>query len=156
MKIIIAGCGEMGFHLSKLLAKEEHDIVLIDRDPLVLEKAEALDIMCIVGSATSYKILIQAQIAKAIKSNLNPKYINIFVSGRVENKGKLVVSKSSSLEEALDMAGGTKFLKGKIRFIRVNSDGTIERRNFAFRRNRKIARQTSYVKCYRCTWRSIK
>ena len=33
MRIIIAGCGEMGFHLSKLLAKEEHDIVIIDKDP---------------------------------------------------------------------------------------------------------------------------
>ena len=30
MKIIIAGTGEVGFHLSKLLAQEEHDIVIID------------------------------------------------------------------------------------------------------------------------------
>ena len=30
MRIIIAGCGEMGFHLSKLLAKEEHDKYIIN------------------------------------------------------------------------------------------------------------------------------
>ena len=65
MKIIIAGCGEMGFHLSKLLAKEEHDIVLIDKDSDVLKKADILDILCIVGSATSYKILDKAQINKS-------------------------------------------------------------------------------------------
>ena len=65
MKIIIVGCGEMGFHLSKLLAKEEHDIVLIDKDPEVLEKAEILDVMCLVGTATSYKILDQAFVSKS-------------------------------------------------------------------------------------------
>ena len=32
MKIIIAGTGEVGFHLSKLLAQEEHDIVIIDNN----------------------------------------------------------------------------------------------------------------------------
>ena len=62
MRIIIAGCGEMGFHLSKLLAKEEHDIVIIDKDPDVLAQADILDVISIVGSATSYKVLEQANI----------------------------------------------------------------------------------------------
>ena len=30
MKIIIAGAGEVGFHLAKLLSFESHDITLID------------------------------------------------------------------------------------------------------------------------------
>ena len=62
MRIIIAGCGEMGFHLSKLLAKEEHDIVIIDKDPDVLAQADILDVISIVGSATSYKVLEKANI----------------------------------------------------------------------------------------------
>ena len=32
MKIIIAGAGEVGTHLAKLLSKEEQDIILIDAD----------------------------------------------------------------------------------------------------------------------------
>ena len=32
MKIIIAGAGEVGFHLSKLLSYESHEIILIDKD----------------------------------------------------------------------------------------------------------------------------
>ena len=36
MKIIIAGTGEVGFHLSKLLAQESHDIVIIDHDKRAL------------------------------------------------------------------------------------------------------------------------
>ena len=31
MKIVIAGAGEVGSHLAKLLSREEQDIVLIDR-----------------------------------------------------------------------------------------------------------------------------
>ena len=37
MKIIIAGAGEVGFHLAKLLSYESQDITLIDSD-----KAELL------------------------------------------------------------------------------------------------------------------
>ena len=32
MKIVIAGAGDIGFHLAKLLSVEEHDIVMIDFD----------------------------------------------------------------------------------------------------------------------------
>ncbi|MDE6204841.1 MAG: NAD-binding protein, partial [Duncaniella sp.] len=32
MKIIIAGCGEVGSHLAKLLSREEQDITVIDED----------------------------------------------------------------------------------------------------------------------------
>jgi len=33
MKIIIAGAGEVGTHLAKLLARENFDILLLDEDP---------------------------------------------------------------------------------------------------------------------------
>tara|TARA_Y100001968_G_C19427512_1_gene755200 strand:- start:1409 stop:2512 length:1104 start_codon:yes stop_codon:yes gene_type:complete len=82
-------------------------------------------------------IPITNQLSKAMKSNLNPKYIDVYVAGRVEKSGRLKVPKTSSLEEALDMAGGTKFLKGRVRFVRAKSDGSIDRRVFAYRRNLK-------------------
>ncbi|MEL6971863.1 MAG: NAD-binding protein, partial [Bacteroidota bacterium] len=37
MKIIIAGAGDVGFHLAEMLAYENQDITLIDRDQEVLE-----------------------------------------------------------------------------------------------------------------------
>lgn len=80
---------------------------------------------------------ISTQISKAINTNLNPQFMSIFVSGRVNSPGLLAVSKASTLEDGLDIAGGTNFLKGKIRFIRANQDGTIEKRKFSFKRNRK-------------------
>ena len=56
----------MGFHLAKLLAKEEHDIVMIDSDSEVLEYVSSyLDVGTIRGSSTSPNILREAGILKA-------------------------------------------------------------------------------------------
>ena len=66
MKIIIAGTGEVGFHLSKLLAQESYDIVIVDISKRALEKAtKNLDVSTIRGDATSIKILERAGISKA-------------------------------------------------------------------------------------------
>ena len=40
MKIIIAGAGEVGLHLSKLLSFESHDITLIDDNDVSLKDGE--------------------------------------------------------------------------------------------------------------------
>ena len=41
MKIIIAGAGEVGYHLAKLLRKESHSIVLIDKRASILSRADS-------------------------------------------------------------------------------------------------------------------
>ena len=66
MKIIIAGTGEVGFHLSKLLAQESHSIVIIDHDKKALERASHnLDVSIINGDATSIRTLEAAGAKKA-------------------------------------------------------------------------------------------
>ncbi len=66
MRIIIAGAGDLGFHLSKLLVHEEQDIILIDEAPEVLEHATGhLDVQTIKGSSTSPRILEEANVGKA-------------------------------------------------------------------------------------------
>lgn len=63
MKIIIAGAGDVGFHLSKLLSGEFHDIIVIDKDEDILRKLEAYnDVISIKGSATSIQVLKEANI----------------------------------------------------------------------------------------------
>ena len=76
-------------------------------------------------------------LTKAILSNLNPKFINVTITGRVINPGQITISKASVLTDAVDIAGGTKALKGPVNFIRFNNDGTIDKRKFAFRKNAK-------------------
>ena len=74
---------------------------------------------------------------KAILSNLNPKYINVLISGRVNNPGIITVSKSSVLTDAVGMAGGTKILKGPVTFLRFERDGKIDKRKFKFNKKAK-------------------
>ncbi|MDH5366107.1 MAG: Trk system potassium transporter TrkA [Cyclobacteriaceae bacterium] len=66
MRIIIAGAGDVGFHLAKLLAYEEHDIVLIDKEADLLNVASHnLDVATVRGNSTSYQILEEADIKNA-------------------------------------------------------------------------------------------
>ena len=74
---------------------------------------------------------------KAVVSNLNPKYINVFVTGRVNNPGNTIVSRASTLNDAIDIAGGAKAIKGPVTFLRFNNDGIIDKRRFALRKNAK-------------------
>lgn len=65
MRIVIAGAGEVGFHLAKLLAKELQDIVIIDQDAERLEYAEShLDVITLKGDATCPRMLRDAKIEK--------------------------------------------------------------------------------------------
>ena len=66
MKIVIAGTGEVGFHLAKLLTDEAQDIYLIDDDAERLKYADShLDVITLLGDATSIKTLQAANISKA-------------------------------------------------------------------------------------------
>ena len=66
MKIIIAGSGEVGFHLAKLLSYESLDITLIDTDKDRLNYAEShLDIRAIRGDAMSLSLMNEAQVEKS-------------------------------------------------------------------------------------------
>jgi trk system potassium uptake protein TrkA len=63
MKIIIAGAGEVGFHLAKLLSYESQDITLIDTSKESLAYADShLDIRVLRGDATSISVLQDAQV----------------------------------------------------------------------------------------------
>lgn len=66
MKIVIAGAGDIGFHLAELLSFEKQDIVLIDTNQEVLDYAAThLDVMTLRGDASSIDVLRQADVARA-------------------------------------------------------------------------------------------
>ncbi len=66
MNIIIAGDGEVGFHLAKMLHDENHDITIVDPHEELLQMLEShTDIMTITGDCTSVSVLNKAKINKA-------------------------------------------------------------------------------------------
>lgn len=66
MKIVIAGAGEVGTHLAKMLSNEDQDIILLDNDQ---ERLDVIDynynLMTWNGSTSSFESLRNVGIAKA-------------------------------------------------------------------------------------------
>lgn len=63
MNIIVVGCGKIGKNIIMTLKDEGYDIVAIDNDPNVInDLTNSLDIMTLVGNATSPDVLIEANI----------------------------------------------------------------------------------------------
>ncbi|NSW94649.1 MAG: Trk system potassium transporter TrkA [Bacteroidales bacterium] len=58
MRIVIAGAGEVGTHLAKMLASEDHEIILIDIEEERLKPIESsIDVLTYTSSATSIRTL---------------------------------------------------------------------------------------------------
>ncbi|MFC2164580.1 Trk system potassium transporter TrkA [Acidobacteriota bacterium] len=66
MNILIIGAGEVGFHLTKRLSAEKHNITILEIDPAVAHRAdEQLDARVVIGSGSSFEDLKRAQIEEA-------------------------------------------------------------------------------------------
>lgn len=66
MKIIIAGAGKIGKTLAEILADEGHDLTIIERDPDTIRHiSNAVDAICVEGSATNPEVLSEAGAASA-------------------------------------------------------------------------------------------
>ncbi|MFL2565271.1 MAG: Trk system potassium transporter TrkA [Parvicellaceae bacterium] len=64
MKIIIAGAGDVGSHLAKLLSSESHDIYLLDENEERLNTISSqIDVFTIAGDAKSVEIMEQKLIS---------------------------------------------------------------------------------------------
>lgn len=58
MKIIIAGAGEVGTHLAKMLSNEDQDIILLDSDQARLDEIDSnYNLMTFNGSTSSFQTL---------------------------------------------------------------------------------------------------
>ena len=57
LRIIIVGCGKVGITLTEQLAKEGHDITLIDKNAQKLQATAGMyDVMGVVGNGASYSV----------------------------------------------------------------------------------------------------
>ena len=114
MKIIVAGAGEVGFHLAKLLSFESQDIVLIDtnRDNLVYADSR-LDIRTIKGDATSIAVLKDADVK-------NVDLVIGVTSSEAVNITVCVLAKDLGAKRTIARISNTEFLEN-------NGDGDFKR-----------------------------
>tara|TARA_R110000868_G_scaffold720_1_gene5185 strand:- start:2231 stop:3580 length:1350 start_codon:yes stop_codon:yes gene_type:complete len=115
MKIIIAGAGEVGFHLAKLLSYESQEITLIDTNKESLLYADNhLDIKVIRGDATSIAVLKEARVETSdlLIGVTSSETINITVCVLAKQLGsKRTIARISNTEfiHHKDELGFTKF-----------------------------------------------
>lgn len=61
MKILIAGAGEVGYELARVLSEEKHDVTVMDTRHKCLQRVtENLDVLTVEGNATSPNALVEA------------------------------------------------------------------------------------------------
>ena len=66
MRIVIAGAGEVGTHLARMLSNVNHEVTIIDEDPRKLEEiAATTDVLSVEGDFTTFSVLNKASARKA-------------------------------------------------------------------------------------------
>ena len=65
MRIVIAGAGDMGIHLAKMLSGNGHDITIADVDVKALSEVSSLaDVITVEGDVTQFSVLRKAGVRK--------------------------------------------------------------------------------------------
>jgi trk system potassium uptake protein TrkA len=65
MYVVVAGAGEVGYHVAHALRLEGHDVAIIDDDPKAVERAHELDALVVQGHAGSLESLAKANLKRA-------------------------------------------------------------------------------------------
>ncbi len=144
MKIIIAGGGEVGFHLAKLLSFESLDITLIDTEKERLNYAEShLDIKAIKGDALSLSLMEEAQVASSdlFIAVTSEEAINITICALAKQLGsKRTIARISNFE----------FIRAKetISFQEIGVDELISPEELAANEIQQLLDQSAFSNSY--------
>lgn len=144
MKVIIAGAGEVGFHLAKLLSYESHNIVLIDIDKDRLAYADKnLDIKTIYGDATSLSLLNSANVAQTdlLISVTSDQSTNITIC---------VISKQLGAAKTIARVSNPEFIncKDKLNINQLGIDEMISPEHLAAEEIMLLLSQSAFIDTY--------
>ncbi len=141
MRIIIAGAGDMGLHLAKLLTIEEQDIVIIDSDEEVLENVSSgLDVDTIKGSSTSPKVLKEANVSKA-------DLLIAVTSIEETNITTCIIGKSFGAKKTIARISNTEYLRHKkeLNLKSIGIDEVISPASLAAREIKRLLKQSAFT-----------
>ncbi len=144
MKIIIAGSGEVGFHLAKLLSFESQDITLIDTNRESLAYASShLDIRVVRGDATSIKVLKDAQV------NKTDLLIGV-TSSETTNITTCVLAKQLGAKHTIARITNTEFIhnRDEVGFNKIGIDELISPESLAAKEIELLLNQSAFNDTY--------
>ncbi len=144
MKIIIAGAGEVGFHLAKLLSYESQEITLIDINKDSLTYADThLDIRVVRGDATSIAILKEGRVD-------NCDLLISVTASETTNITVCVLAKQLGAKRTIARISNTEFInyKDEVGFTRFGIDELISPEALAASEIELSLRQSSFSDTY--------
>ncbi|NIJ43645.1 trk system potassium uptake protein TrkA [Wenyingzhuangia heitensis] len=107
MKIIIAGAGEIGYHLAKLLSMEAHDIFVIDQNAQRLNHLNThIDVFTKKGDAASIQVLKEVGISEAdlLVAVTESQNTNLTIAG---------IGKKLGVKKTIARISNTEYIKTK-------------------------------------------
>ena len=144
MKIVIAGGGEVGFHLAKLLSFESLDITLIDTEKDRLNYAEShLDIKAIKGDALSLSLMQEANVASS----------DLFIAVTSEEATNITIcaiAKQLGSKRTIARISNFEFIKAKdtISFQEIGVDELISPEELAANEIQQLLDQSAFTNSY--------
>ncbi|PKA82327.1 trk system potassium uptake protein TrkA [Ulvibacter sp. MAR_2010_11] len=144
MKIIIAGAGEVGFHLAKLLSFESQDITLIDTNRDSLAYADThLDIRVVRGDATSISVLKDSKVA-------GTDLVIAVTSSETTNITVCVLSKQLGAKRTIARISNTEFIDNKeeVGFTKFGIDELISPESLAANEIELLLNQSAFNDTY--------
>jgi len=139
MRVIIAGVGNVGFHLAKLLCQEGQDIVLIDRAADKLKQAgNTVDAGTIKGTSTSYAVLEEAGVADA-------DLLIAVTSSEEANIATAIIAKHLGAKRTIARISNTEFLyqKDKLNLKHLGIDDVISPESLAAREIKRLLKEVA-------------
>ncbi len=114
MRIVIAGAGEMGCHLARMLSGNSHDITVIDRDPKLLSEVSSLaDVITVEGDPTAFATLRKALVRKS----------DLFIAVNVKENDNIVsavVAKQLGAKKSIARIDNNEYLEPNNKEIFIN------------------------------------
>lgn len=144
MKIIIAGAGEVGFHLAKLLSFESQDITLIDTNRESLAYADThLDIRVVRGDATSISLLKDSKVS-------NTDLVIAVTSSETTNITVCVLAKQLGAKRTIARISNTEFIENKdaVGFTKFGIDELISPESLAANEIELLLNQSAFNDTY--------
>ena len=144
MKIIIAGAGEVGFHLAKLLSFESQDITLIDTHRDSLSYADThLDIRVVRGDATSIKVLEDSNV-------IDTDLVIAVTSSETTNITVCVLAKQLGAKRTIARISNTEFIdrKDEVGFTKFGIDELISPESLAANEIELLLNQSAFNDTY--------
>lgn len=141
MKIVIAGAGNLGFHLAQLLAFENMDITLIDSNQDVLDYAAThLDVLTVRGDSSSIDVLEEAGVAKA-------RLVLAVTTSETTNLITAILAKKIGGRQTIARVNNTEYLKEeqKALFSELGIDSMFSPKHLAAKEIQRLLNRCSFT-----------